>query len=69
MGVQNEELWAAVQLISYSSGCVRCPWNGVDGQDDVTTHVLLVARDLIWELGRHCDYPRGVKNSTRILCG
>lgn len=74
MGVQNEELWAAVLLTSCSSGCVRCPWHawcgihGVDVQDDVSTHVLLVARDLIWGLGRHCDYPSGVKNSTRILC-
>ncbi|RMC15084.1 hypothetical protein DUI87_07264 [Hirundo rustica rustica] len=33
----------------------------VDVQDDVSTHALLVARDPIWELGRHHDHPRGVK--------
>lgn len=46
---------------SYASGCVRCPWYGVDAQDGVRAHVLLVARNLIWSLGRHHQSPSSVE--------
>lgn len=65
---QNEVSWAAVWLISYTSGCLRCPWHGMDTQDNVRAQVLLVARDLFGGLGRHYESPSSVKNSSRTLC-